>query len=290
MTPKESCEKEITRFFNKYYGFCASSDSDDLKEVLSSLCSSFEKLEKATKEKFKNNKRYIALKALRNFATHESELLNESKALDIHAPTIVQTEVNILCLLPKSAIKYVLNDLDSDFTKKCIRDNVIFYNKFVDIYPSIFNAAVDLYFLVEKHLLKVDGNGFSNIFQAIKYEKENNYSHYIDGKIIMLDGSDINNFIETSVISIDKKNSLQTSLPVDRDGLYNVVSLYSTSPFEQVKLMKDKDKKYILDLLLSTKAIKIEPNTSSNYVAYMNRSLTPIEVVIAHQYTESLNE
>ena len=290
MTPQESCEREISRFFNKYYEFCASSDSDDLKEMLSSLCSSFEKLEKATKEKFKSNKRYIALKALRNFATHESELLNKSKALGIHAPTIVRAEVNILCLIPTSAIEYVLSNLRSDFTKKCIKKNVIFYNKFVDIYPSIFNTAVDLYFLSKKHSLKVGGNGFAQISQAIQYEKENNFSHFIDGKIIMLDGSDVNEFIETSIVSIDQKNSEESSLHVDEDGLFRVVSLYSTSPIEQADSMKADDKQYILEQLLSTEAIKIEADSSDNHVAYMNRELSPIEVVIAHQHAESLNE
>ena len=53
--------------------------------------------------------------------------------------------------------------------------------------------------------------------------------------------------------------------------------------------MKKEDKKHILDQLLVTKSIEIETDDSDRHVAYMTRDLTPIEVVIAHQYAESLN-
>ncbi len=289
MTPKESCEKEFFRFFNKYYKFCSSSDSDDLKELLSSLCSSFEKLKKVTKEKLKSNKRFIALKALRNFATHESELLNESKALGLHSPTVVQSDVKLLCLVPKNTIEYVLNNLHSKFTINCVKKNFTFYKEFVDIYPALFNSAVDLYFLAERHLLKVEGQGYASISQSIEYEKANGYQHHIDGKIIMLDGTDVNNFLSTSIISMNDKNHENSSLYVDENAFYRVSSLYSTSPIEQASSMKAEDKKHILNKLISTKAIKIETNDDLTPVAYMNRELTPIEVVIAQEYVESLN-
>ena len=88
MTPLKSCELELARFFNKYYKFCASSDAVSLKDLLAVMCSACEKLEKLEKVKkvnFGKNKGYRALKALRNFATHESELLNCSKALSLES-------------------------------------------------------------------------------------------------------------------------------------------------------------------------------------------------------------
>jgi hypothetical protein len=62
MTPLKSCELELGRFFNKYYKYCALSDSDDLKELLSVMCSACEKLEKVTAVNFGKNKKYRALK------------------------------------------------------------------------------------------------------------------------------------------------------------------------------------------------------------------------------------
>ena len=288
MTPKESCEKEIVRTYNKFYNFCDSSDSDDLKDLLSTLCSSFEKLETLTEEKYKDNHRFIAMKALRNFATHESELLNTSKALSIESLTQTFSEVQLLCLLPQGSLDYVLKNLRSNFTKKCIGQTVVEYDEFVDLYPSIFNLTVDLYFLVKKHSLSISGDGFLSISNAITYEANNGYSHYIDGRIIMLDDSDINVFLKASMIEINEKVAEKNSLPVDNDGLYSGISAYDKSPLEQVKQMNPDDKKYILQRLLDTNAIEVKANKSEGRVGYMNRELHPIELVIANQYLETL--
>ncbi|MDH5928347.1 hypothetical protein L8S13_18735, partial [Vibrio lentus] len=139
MTPKESCEKEIARAYKKFYLFCGSSDSDDLKDLLSVLCSAFEKLETLANEDYKDNHKFIAMKAFRNFATHESELLNTSKALSLNSTTRTFSDVQLLCLIPREPLNYVLKNLRSNFTKKCIMNSVIEYKNFVDIYPALFN-------------------------------------------------------------------------------------------------------------------------------------------------------
>jgi len=288
MTPKESCEREIARFFKKYYKFCASSDSDDLKELLATLCSAFEKIETFTEQRLKKNERYIALKALRNFSTHESELLNDSRALKLHSPTLVLADVGLLCLIPVDAINYVIKNIRSDFTKRCVEKNVIYYDKFVDLYPALFNISVDLYFLVKEHSLVIKGDGYLSISKAIQYEVTNGHSHYIDGRIVMLDGSDVNVFLDSSVISIDERVAETSSLPIDEDGLYSITSSYSRSPLEQVESMKAEDKEHILQKLLSTEAILIKKNSSGEKVGHMNRELHPIEVVIANEYLESI--
>lgn len=288
MTPQESSEKEISRAFKKFYRFCASSDADDLKDLLAVLCSSFEKIETLTGVKFKDNRRFIAMKALRNFSTHESELLNSSNALSIQGTTRTFSDVQLLCLIPQDTLTYVLNNLRSQFTKDCINESVIAYKEFVDIYPSIFNLVVDLYFLTVKHSLNIDGDGFLSISNSIKFEKENGYSHYIRGRIIMLDGSDINIFLKESMIDISQRVEEQNALPVCEDGLFNGVAAYENSPSEQVKLMRTDDKRYILDSLLDTDAISIEKDASGKNVSYMNRELHPIEVAIAQEYLESI--
>jgi hypothetical protein len=288
MTPKESCEKEIARGFKKFYKFCASSDSDDLKDLLAVLCSSFEKIETLTNVKFKDNHRFIAMKAFRNFSTHESELLNNSKALSINGTTRTFSDVQLLCLIPQNTLNYLLSNLRSDFTKKCINDTVVAYDEFVDIYPTLFNLIVDLYFLVDKHALTIDGAGFLSIAQAIKFEQENGYSHHIGGRIIMLDGSNVNTFLKESMIDISLSVAEHSTLPVDENGLFSGISAYERSPNEQVKLMNADDKEYILNSLINTKAISIRKDVSGKNIGYMNRVLHPIEMVIANEYLESL--
>lgn len=290
MTPKQSCEKEISRFFNRYYKFCESSDSDDLIDLLSTLSSAFEKLEKATDERFNKNQRLIAIKALRNFSTHESELLNESKALELHSPTMVYFEVKILCLIPLEAISYVLKNLRSKSTKKYVRSNFIFYSKYVDIYPAIFNVAIDLFFAAERNSLDINGEGYSSISHAIEYERNNGYSHYIDGKIVMLDGSDAGLYLESSVISIDQKNREDALQPIDDDGLISATSQLTTSPLKQAEMMQTEDKKYILSRLIENSTIAIERKDGRYDVTKVNRGLTPIEIVLMQQHLDSLND
>ena len=218
----------------------------------------------------------------------ESELLNTSKALSLNSTTRTFSDVQLLCLIPRKPLNYVLKNLRSNFTKKCINNSVIEYKNFVDIYPALFNLTVDLYFLVKKHSLIINGDHFRAISQAIRFEAENGHSHYIDGRIIMLDGTDIDDYLNNSMIEIDQRVKAQNQLPKDEDGLFSGTSLYEQSPLEQFKLMKVEDKQHILDLLLKNKAIEIKMNESGGNVGYMNRELHPIESVIANEYLENL--
>lgn len=280
MTPEQSCTKEISRFFKKYYSFCASSDSDDLKDLLSTLYSSFDKLEKA-KGKLARNNRYSALKALRNFATHESELLNTSQAISINHHTIYG-EIKTLCLIPIPTIEYVINNLRNKNIKKHINKYFIFYKNYVDIYPAIFNMAVDLYFLTKTYNLTIEGQDFHTLENTIAREKEYNISHYISGKLIMLDSTSIDDFIENNLIDMEDKNKELSSLTIDENGLYThdtyfpIEILQSIPPSSLRAIMKElKDSNVIYETKES-----IQPN----------RPLSPIEEYAVHEYIRELKE
>ncbi|PSV17309.1 hypothetical protein C0W59_04275 [Photobacterium kishitanii] len=279
MTPLKSCEIELSRFFTKYFKYCASSDVDDLKELLSVMCSACEKLEKVKAVNFGKNKRYRALKALRNFATHESELLNSSKAISIASVKIVHAEVQLLSLLPVEVVDYVIRNLKSKQTIKYLKKETINYGKYVDIYPALFNFTVDLYFEAVNHNLNVEGSGFNELENSINYEKLNGFPHYIGGKIIMLDGSDVNTFIETQAISIENKQCEVAEVPVGEDGLKSYVTAYEKMPFDEANTMKKEDKKYILNLLIDSGVV-----TSNGNKVSFTRPLDPIETVIVHEH------
>ncbi|WP_417640456.1 hypothetical protein, partial [Citrobacter freundii] len=118
-----------------YFTFTSSPDPDDLYNLLCSLCSSFEKYEIATNKKIgKDNKRYLSLKALRNFYLHHSELLNSSKGIKSSDMGNVRAEVSLLCLLPIDIIERIIKDTKQEQTKRHIRETFIFYNNYVDIY------------------------------------------------------------------------------------------------------------------------------------------------------------
>ncbi|EGR1876400.1 hypothetical protein J9102_004302 [Vibrio vulnificus] len=279
MTPLKSCELELSRFFNKYFKYCASSDADDLKELLSVMCSACEKLEKVKSVNFGNNKRYRALKALRNFATHESELLNTSKAISVASVKMVHAEVQLISLLPVEVVDYAIRNLKSKQTIKYLKEVTINYGKYVDIYPALFNFTVDLYFEAVNHNLAIDGSGFKELENSINYEKLNGFPHYIGGKIIMLDGSDVNTFIETQAVSIENKNREVAEAPVGEDGLKSYVTGYEKMPFDEASVMKKEDKDYILNLLIDSGVVTLNGNKVST-----TRPLNPIETVIVHEH------
>lgn len=282
MTHLKSCELELSRLFNKYYKYCASSDADDLKELLSIMCSACEKLEKVKAVNFAKNKRYRALKALRNFATHESELLNFSKAISVASVKMVHAEVHLMSLLPIDVIDYVMRNLKSKQTIKYLKEEVINYGKYVDIYPALFNFMVDLYFEVTDHNLNIDSSGFQELEKSIHYEKSNGFPHYIGGKVIMLDGSDVNIFIETQAVSIEHRNSEIAEAPIGEYGLQSYVTTYDKMPFDESNMMKKEDKAYILNLLINSGVVTFNGKKVS-----VTRPLNPIEAVIVH---EQLND
>ncbi len=283
MTPLKSCELELSRFFNKYYKFCASPDADDLKDLLAVMCSACEKLEKVTSVNLGKNKCYRALKALRNFATHESELLNSSKALSVASTKKIHVEVQLMCLLPIGVLDYTLRNLPSKQTRKFLTESVVHYKKYVDIYPAIFNFTVDLYFEIKGQQLEIESDGFKSLENSIKYEKENGFPHHIKGRIIMLDGSDVNIYLEQQAISIELKNKENASAPVGEDGLYKYVTEYEKMPIEEAASMKKEDKLYIFNLLRESGVLKIDAGEVSS-----TRPLNPIESVIVSEHLKTM--
>lgn len=285
MTPKESCEIEISRFYKKYYTFTSSSDTDDLNNLLNSLCSSIEKYEIATKKNVsKDNKRYLSLKTLRNFSLHHSELLNSSKGIKSSDIANIRTEVGILCLLPLTVIERIIENTKQEQTKRYIRETFIFYGKYVDIYPAIFNFAVDLYFLVQDASLTITGEHFQEMAKSINYEKANHYPHYISGKIITLTGIPVGDYINEHVISMEQR--------IEEEKKHTPGSLRiaksSSSPSEQFKTLSNEDKKFIYKDLIATKAIELSNNNSSNHFK-SNRPLTPIERLVVHFFLKKNN-
>lgn len=280
LTLKESCEIEITRFFKRYFTFTSSSDSDDLNNLLNSLCSSIEKFENATGEKIsRDNKRYLALKTLRNYVSHHSELLSYSKGIKTEDFALLRAEVRILCLVPIAVIQRVIDDTKNDQTKRYIRQTFNFYERYVDIYPAIYNFAVDLYFLAIKSSFHITGEGFEKMTRSIQQEIQYNFPHYISGRIIHYHGLSINEFIDRHAISMDERVKEHESYEDAENGMKHFFVKIQKPSLEQLDKISKADKKFIYDDLVGTNAVEIHggPNEKS-FTA--NRPLLPIEDLI----------
>lgn len=280
LTSKESCEIEISRFFKRYYTFTASSDADDLNNLLNSLCSSVEKFEKATGENVsRSNTRYLALKTLRNYAIHHSELLSDSKGIKTEDFVNLRADVRILCLVPIAIMQRVIDDTKNDQTKRYIRETFKFYKRYVDIYPAIFNFAVDIYFLAINNSLNISGEGFISMKQSIQFEKQRGFSHYISGRIIHCHGLSMDEFIDLHAISMDERVKEHESYEDAENGMKRYVIQMERLDLEQLKKISKADKKFIYDDLIATRAVEVhEGPKGKSFTA--NRPLLPIEDLI----------
>lgn len=284
LTPKESCEIEISRFFKRYYTFTASSDADDLNNLLNSLCSSVEKFEKATGENIsRSNKRYLDLKTLRNYAIHHSELLSDSKGIKTEDFGDLRAEVGILCLLPIAIIQRVIDDTKNDQTKRYIREAFNFYKRYVDIYPVIFNFTVDIYFLAVNNSLNIFGEGFISMKKSIQFEQQRGFSHYISGRIIHCDGLSMDEFIDRYATSMDERVKEHESCEDAENGMKRYVIQMERPNLKQLNKISKADKKFIYDDLISTKAVEIHDGLNERSFT-ASRPLLPIEDLIMRTF------
>lgn len=191
----------------------------------------------------------------------------------------VRAEVSLLCLLPLEIIERIINDTKQEQTKKYIRETFIFYNNYVDIYPAIFNFAVDLYFLASEANLDISGDSYTEMTTSINYEKQNNFPHYITGKIIPLTGISANDYIDKHIIDMEKR------LKEERGFTLSTVrhSKLENTPLEQFKSLSNADKKFIYKDLIATKAIDIHDDHLGKHFTE-NRPLTPIEKLVLHSF------
>jgi hypothetical protein len=284
LTPKESCEIEMSRFFKRYYTFTASSDADDLNNLLNSLCSSVEKFEKATGENVsRSNKRYLALKTLRNYVIHHSELLSETKGIKSEDFGDLRADVRILCLVPIAIIQRVIDDTRNDQTKNYIREAFNFYKRYVDIYPAIFNFAVDIYFLAINNSFNISGEDFIKMGCSIQFEKQRGFSHFISGRIIHCHGLPMDEFIDRHAISMDERGKEHESYEDAENGMKRCVIRVDRLNPEQLKKISKADKKFIYDDLVATKAVEIHGGPKNEGFT-ANRPLLPIEDMIMRTF------
>ena len=215
----KDCLAEIERFFRYYTKFCKSPEPDSVREVLASIYSVNDKLRKAKYPNFFNDENFIALKAIRNYAIHQSELYNNTKALPLVSTSQIIADLNILCLLPKNIIKNIYHDSSKE-SISAIKKVCIFYKDYIDIYPPIFNFGVKLFLYTEENSLIINSKEYSNFKNSIEYERKEGLSHFVVGGIKFIDGTNVDSFIEKNLTTLIEKTKLQSSLYTERNGMY----------------------------------------------------------------------
>ncbi|MCO7527361.1 hypothetical protein NJH54_22985 [Pseudomonas asiatica] len=216
---KDDCLAEIKRFFKYYAAYCKSPDPDAVREVLASTYSINDKLRKARYPDFFDSDEFLAIKAIRNHAIHQSEIHNKAKALPLASRVPIHADLTILCLIPKEIITSISEDLRPR-ERSAIETSCVHYKNYVDIYPCIFNFGVQLFLYTEKNSLEVNTIEYLEFKNSIDYERKNGYPHHVKGGFELLYGGDVNEFIERSLHSIDERNELQSLLYSEEDGFF----------------------------------------------------------------------
>lgn len=216
---KADCLAEIKRFFKYYATYCKSPDPDSVREVLASIYSVNDKVRKAGYPIFFNSDEFLAIKAIRNYAIHQAEIYNQVKALPIVSDVPIEASLNILCLIPIGVIDSICENTNSE-GKTALKNTCIYYKRYVDIYPCIFNFGVQLFFYSENNSFEVNSKEYSEFKNSIEYERANNYSHHVVGGFKLPHGGDVNEFIEHSLHSVEEKLELQGALYSEENGLF----------------------------------------------------------------------
>jgi hypothetical protein len=284
------CIAEISRFFKYYHKFCKSPDSDLLREVLSYSYSVNEKLRKYKMTNLFSSPHYLALQALRNYSVHESELFNMPKALPINHFEKLNSELSILCLMPINVIDDVLSGKLREETQKAIKETFVFYNKYVDIYPCIFNFGVTLYFEVKKLGFDFESPYFEEIEASINYEKEHNFNHYVNGRIATLKGDSIDDIFETNLVSLSEYVAFQESLPKDEYGLRRGITKIEFTPEKWFYSKSSEECIQILDELISDKKIIETTKEGVRYFEPVYNGLSIYEQFLISQFNRFFKE
>ncbi|AYM89622.1 hypothetical protein D9980_02985 [Serratia sp. 3ACOL1] len=206
-------------------------------------------------------------------------MLNDTKAIDSKNWGKLRADVTIICLIPKRSFDFILRDTKSAYTKSCLTDSSINYGDFIDIYPAIFNFAVDLYLLVKKENLNISNDGFNNMNASIQYEIDNGYSHYISGVIISLNNLSVSQLLDEYTVDISNRESSRIESKECDNGMRSIIVKHE-NPHKQLRHLSYADKKFIFDELIATKAIEVEGGDVA-----INRHLIPVEILIIEEFT-----
>ena len=216
---REDCVAEIKRFFKHYSSFCQSPDPDAVREVFASAYSVNDKVRKAGYPNFFSSDEFLTIKAVRNYAVHQAEIYNKARALPMISTAPIEAELTILCLVPKAVMERVLESTASE-SAVAIKKACVFYRDYVDIYPSIFNFGVQLFLYTEKYQLAVYSKEYLEFANSVQYERENNHSHHVAGGIKLPHGGDVDEFIESSLHTMEERAAVQNALYSESDGMF----------------------------------------------------------------------
>jgi len=180
------------RFFRLYGKHCVEPDQDTLFNLLNSIHSLNDRLNKATGKNFFECHEFIALKALRNLFHHEAELINQVRPILVANVPSISTDLIFLCLVPADLVVRSIEQIDKRWSERdgpIIRATLKWYAGVVNINPCIFNFAVHAFEKLKALEISVAGVEYDAFARSYRFEEEFGHSHFVNGDISTHAGS-----------------------------------------------------------------------------------------------------
>lgn len=173
------------RFFRLYYTHCASPSQDTLFSLLEAGHSLNDRMNRGANLNFFDFSEFTALKCLRNYFHHQQELRHVVRLIPIANYPIV-SDLAVLCLVPSKTVKSAIDETPArhlEAVQEASRKVFHWYGSVVNINPSLFNFVVLAYERVKSAAVTISGTAFEKFEASYRYERDNGYSHFVDGSL-----------------------------------------------------------------------------------------------------------
>jgi len=177
------------RLFRAYMRHVAEADEDALFNFLNALHSFGDKVSKLGRPNLNPSVNFVALRELRNLYHHEGELLHEVRMVHVPEITAISTDLQLLCLAPRSSAGRALARCRSDADRNALHSALRWYGHVINIEPAIFNVMVDVYELLRDKKIEMDDDSYLRFAASYDYETANGYPHHVNGRIQVHSGN-----------------------------------------------------------------------------------------------------
>jgi hypothetical protein len=183
------------RFFRSYFKHCTSPDEDSLFLYLNSLHSFNDKIRNIGAGDLFSSQNFVGLKALRNLFHHEAELLHDIKIIPTEGLPVIATKLAMVCLVEGALVERAARQKGERHPAQVL-SAFKWYGTIVDIQPSVFNVAVDVFEKARSLSIELSSEAYIAFESSYRLEEEYGHAHRVTGDIHCL-ASDVDEVMRT---------------------------------------------------------------------------------------------
>ena len=179
------------RFFRLYQQHCIRPNRDTLFSLLEAGHSLNDRLKKNAALDFFDFREFVALKCLRNYFHHQQELRHVVRLVPLGNYPLV-TDLVTMCLLPHDIVDAAIKSTSPRHRGKTWQAcQAVFhwYGPIVNINPCLFNFVVLAFERLTTGGIPLTGDAVEQFKASYRFEEENGFSHFVDGKLTTSAGS-----------------------------------------------------------------------------------------------------